>query len=796
MANTYLDKFKTLISEKESELLKTESTDPAVLQYQQMQKMKTKGKEEYAESQRLERLREVSGNPVYGMSREEALKFSVQMGASDTFRGIGQLLNKGLNIESLDKKLKGDYKKFEAILGNEEYGTEAFVSFLSSAIALDPASYVPILGWMKKAKHANTLWKTTKYAGKSGFIIGGLGYTPEEAEGFITDADDSFLMKKLEQAGITAAAAMTLIGLGAGAVDLVYKAKTGKSIFAGSNEVISKDANTKLDDTEKVINRPLQKGDFVIAPDRGNTGKITHINKEDGTARVLFVNKENGTSARKNFKLDELQPKEPGTTKQSTTKPIDDSVDRPEEAVFIYNKAGDLVARDNKTKTIYKISKALNEEGNIIKGQWEVTIRPNITRKKGESIQALNRRKKNSTEIKVVGSKEKAKKLVEDLISPSSQKVIPVTDEKLVNNLIDEHLKLPDEKTKDTTPFLERWENGGGKLAWEAVQRNPIEFVTTTGGAVVGYTSPGDTDATESERMFRAVLGASAAYAFAKTGKTYDLKFNEGSFFKYIQRKTVSDYGLDENHLLRRQKFYSDKNEIMKQFKEVAKDIFKNATEEEQQILYQFMNGEITDMAKTFDMLRNLSDDGRKLITEYARELVDRGLLAPETFQKHLKTYLHRSYAFHEARKLNFSKTAMFDVEKTIRIMGDELKPRGVRDTVSRKVFEDPDGDWQKEGWEILGDDLPTGKRKSSDKLTVRRDLTKTERLQLEEIENASYALLETGKLLGNDVSAARFFDDIAADSNITMTEKQWEKLTPAQQKEWVQITKTTVLGT
>ena len=71
--------------------------------------------------------------------------------------------------------------------------------------------------------------------------------------------------------------------------------------------------------------------------------------------------------------------------------------------------------------------------------------------------------------------------------------------------------------------FLEKWENGGGKLAWEAVQRNPVEFVTTTGGAVVGYTSPGDPDATERQRMYRAVLGASAAYAFAKTGKKYEV---------------------------------------------------------------------------------------------------------------------------------------------------------------------------------------------------------------------------------------------------------------------------------
>ena len=158
---------------------------------------------------------------------------------------------------------------------------------------------MPIVGWMKKANQTKTLWDLTKYSGKSAAIVSGLGYTPEESPGLLTDENAGFVLKKLEQIGIGYAAGMTLVGLGAGAVDIVYKAKTGKSIFTGADEIpaSAKDSNTKLDQNETITTRPLQVGDHITAPDRGNTGQIVSINEENGVARVRFINKENGTVA-------------------------------------------------------------------------------------------------------------------------------------------------------------------------------------------------------------------------------------------------------------------------------------------------------------------------------------------------------------------------------------------------------------------------------------------------------------------------------------------------------------------
>ena len=146
---------------------------------------------------------------------------------------------------------------------------------------------------MKKANQTKTLWNLTKYSGTSAGIVSGLGYTPEESAGLLTDENAGFVLKKLEQIGIGAAAGMTLVGLGAGAVDIVYKAKTGKSMFTGADEIPAsvKDSNLKLDENETITTRPLQVGDHITAPDKGNTGQIVNINKENGIARVRFINK-------------------------------------------------------------------------------------------------------------------------------------------------------------------------------------------------------------------------------------------------------------------------------------------------------------------------------------------------------------------------------------------------------------------------------------------------------------------------------------------------------------------------
>ncbi|MDA8636918.1 hypothetical protein N9L70_11170, partial [Rhodobacteraceae bacterium] len=422
--------------------------------------------------------------------------------------------------------------------------------------------------------------------------------------------------------------------------------------------------------------------------------------------------------------------------------------------------------------------------------------------------------KKRKTTITVVKSKTKAKEYVEKQLEPTlaAERKIPVTKEEIVKEVTELNLDPP---TKDTQGILQKWEDGGGKAIVEAMRRNPTESVSTIAGAGVGYVSDDDPRLTWQQKTLNSMLTAGAFYGVARGGRKLDAKlvdkniYNtltkdnkrfvipEGkSLYKTVERALVSDYGIDANHIVRRQQFTSDKNGILKIFGDIAVDINKKATDEEEAILYQLMTGQVENIGKLHRDLVKLSEDGRKVITEYAQELSERGLLNKEVFEKNVDTYLKRSYLFHEARNLNLTKTQSYDVAKKVRLIGDELKPRGIIDKgVTRKKFEDPEGPYQKDGtWEVFGKDA--AEPKATDKLTVRRQLTKTERVKLEEIENASYAMLQTGRLLANDVAAARYFDDIAADTNITLTKEQWDLLPLKQKDEYVQIPKTKIEGT
>ena len=136
------------------------------------QNIKTSSYDE--EQARIERVRKKI--PLYKLSKVEALDYAVKMGASDTARGVAQLFGKAgeyFGVDGLTNKLKEKDNKLRAILNSEEYGNEALVAFLSSAIVADPVTYVPIVGWLSKGKKAKNLWDITKYGTISAGAVAG-----------------------------------------------------------------------------------------------------------------------------------------------------------------------------------------------------------------------------------------------------------------------------------------------------------------------------------------------------------------------------------------------------------------------------------------------------------------------------------------------------------------------------------------------------------------------------------------------------------------------------------------------
>ena len=201
-------------------------------------------------------LREQYSNPTYKMTEEEALEYATGMGMSDSARGIGQIFAKATGWDNLDEKLKEKDKKLHAVFQNEEFGGKAFAAFLGSAVVLDPVSYVPVVGWAKKAKNAKTLWEFTKYGSKAGAILGGIGYTSEDIPGIITDAEDDFLKKKIEQVGISTVAGGTLSGVGGLVAEGVQKLRGKPRVFATKTKTDTSENLRKTIEGEKVTPKP------------------------------------------------------------------------------------------------------------------------------------------------------------------------------------------------------------------------------------------------------------------------------------------------------------------------------------------------------------------------------------------------------------------------------------------------------------------------------------------------------------------------------------------------------------
>ena len=108
--------------------------------------------------------------------RDDALRYAMQMGMSDSMRGIKQMYGNISNNEELLESLKSKDEKLKRILEHPKYGSDALKYYLGSAVALDPIGWIPFVGWGKKA---DTLGKATRYGGGLGGLYGGMSYVGE-----------------------------------------------------------------------------------------------------------------------------------------------------------------------------------------------------------------------------------------------------------------------------------------------------------------------------------------------------------------------------------------------------------------------------------------------------------------------------------------------------------------------------------------------------------------------------------------------------------------------------------------
>ena len=537
-------------------------------------------------------------NPLYKLDKKEAMKYAVSMGASDSARGIGQLFGKAgeyFGLDGLSEKLKEKDKKLKAILESEEYGTDAMVAFLGSAIVADPVSYVPIVGWLSKGKKAKNLMELTKYGAVSGAAVSSLGYTAEDERTLLQDKDATLLQKRLENTAIGAAAGTVLAGGGGALVDVVQKARGKGSIF-------------------KTVDEP------------------------------------------------------------SVTQ----------------------------TKTVETVKEAQD-------------------------------------------------------------------------NIVKETSKTDKTKYNLKSPILKKYQDYVGKPVKDAIFNNPGESL----GFIAGYNGYSDPEASYKEKITSGLILA----ASIKGAK--NIKYKDDYIKDIVGRGVIDSYGLTPDYIKLKQEYRINKNEIGSEFYDILSRAEKELNPEQNKLLYNFMVGDIQGVEKLSPEALAINDDARKLISKYANEFSQRGLVDSEVIKKNINTYLKRSYL----KPKESTNTTKYDNLSEIRLLGDELKPRGLEEKITLKTFNDPKTTWKDEGWKVV-EDYKDGRVK------IRRDFTKDERVQMQEIEDASYAIAETGRLFANDLSTARFFDELSENSNFVLGKDKYKSLDIGDQKNFELVPDTKVKGT
>ena len=313
------------------------------------------------------------------------------------------------------------------------------------------------------------------------------------------------------------------------------------------------------------------------------------------------------------------------------------------------------------------------------------------------------------------------------------------------------------------------------------------EYGAEAGGAgagfAIGYTY-GDEDTPITTKFSRAFTGALLGAGGIKGArmKTITKTFGKGedqteeiseSLLDFLGRQFVDGYGLPKGFKGLKAEAAGFANHIGSKFTYMAQKIQRNLTPDEQKILINILEGD-TKLKVAPAKLQELSIQSRKLITEMAQDYVDMGLITKETFKRNKDIYLKRSYR----GKLEN------------RPFGEELKNRGATLTVTKdeynKIYkkqraytttsqkQSKDGIFREvegskklikghRGWELLpSSETGFKKLKKDDPVNIRWEYTKPQRVGLGEIEDAAYAIAETGRAGANTLSQYRLFDNIS----------------------------------
>jgi hypothetical protein len=658
----------------------------------------------------------------------EAMAYAFKIGVTDTYRGVKQII--GYDKEQMKK----DQKELHRLM--EKHGGFVKGAYFFGAL-IDPAT------WLIPFAKAKTIYQMGKYGMVSGAVAGAAGYVDE----------DSFLNTRTKQAGAGAIGG-GIVAPGFGLLKNLGVKITGKGQKIPLTERVHK-MNFTADDAEKLkLNKIYLEG-------RQTSPGIKELTEEGFKGRKVIQKAEPK-------RIQYIRP----TKDTPYTKPD----------VEVMPKSLGI----SRTQFLSKLDKDS-------KVKFDPTKKDDQLVRDIETLNNLSAYHKNTKGGLLNGPRYFFNKYV-------------------------------------ATPYREKF---GNKL-WKKISTTGEGGLSFAGGAI-GFAGSYDQptvpsiDAPFSNKLGRAFLGALSGYL---TGK-YVLKTKMSTlrgFYRSTTAPVKSKIGPEDeafeiddtlgeflgrgfldlftrDYKLIKQKSVGLSNSIVNQYDSVLKNLDRLSAGESA-VVTSLLAGDISKAVVRNKNLVKISEDARDAIQRGMQELVDYGYLRKSTFDRNVNSYLGRMFLDND--RIDFRQIA------------DALRPRGQIIQVTPKDYikfyrlqkpYEEDGrtikkvlGGTKENPELIphrGWELPPGvtikdlqskkgiellKKKgvidNDGLISIRWDMTKTERMAKEEIEDASLLINQTMRIQSTAIGNAAFYNDIARRYAIDKKGKLYRNLSESQMAE------------
>ena len=678
-----------------------------------------------------------------------AMAFAFGLGLSDTARGVQQIAGSEKNYLT-GRNMRDEQDELKRLM--DEHGFAVTAAYFGGAI-LDPASW--LLPFMK----AKTLLKMGQYGMVSGGLAGATGYVDE----------DSYINTRPLQAGLG------LVGGGVlsptiGALKNLGVTVTGKGkvIPLWEKPMRPMQINYTVKDSAKL---GLQK---VTLP-----GKMTE--KVTKGKKVIIKSSDRKDIFVRPSKLIEK-----------------DLIDA--------NKVTDDFKKDTGFKTILpRIFK--DEKGKVVFGRKNIRLGIDEAKARKDGVGGkINLRDDKDLESMILKGKRSKNTFL------GGPKIF-------FNQFIAE-------------PYQEKI----GRKLWENVKTG--EGAGAFAGSLIGFAGPGVDEETDTitKKLGRAFAYGLLGYAGLK-GKFFRNASNEKvklmdlpmakfkspfqSVFKskvgpdvedfdvdetlgeFLGRQIVDGFGVPKEVKALKNRSLGEANSLASEF-EIQLRNMERLSASELAVVHNLIEGDISAAVVRNRALVKIADDTKDVIQRISQRLVDYGFIKEDVMKRNFNTYLSRVY---------------LDQDRIdIKSISDQLRPRGhieevtVDDYLKVKRFEkaydennkrvlvkggmdEPEYIYHR-GWELPPgatlEDLQTkaGIQKLIDKgiinkenntISIRWEMTKPERLGKGEIEDASYAINQTMRMMTSAVGMAKFYNDMAVNYAVKKNQKLYRGLTESQ---------------